>query len=217
MLSKHYCVPMYTASDLIRSSTSDIKVDGLSLKEYIARGRLLPDAVVSSVVLHSIPPSPSPSSKKSALLLDGFPRTVGQAVSAAPFVRYALHVDVPPWICSLKIRGRRSCADCKRPVNVGAAKGEGFDLPALMGRGEAGGCSEEKCGKNWTLRRDDTDAAIVDKRLADYHDITAKVLDYYRSQGRLVTFKPFYGIDDFGKLVAMIDEAERSFDAKGVF
>ncbi len=75
---------------------------GQQASVFIKKGELVPDSVTCGLMLDSLLSSKSPN-----VLLDGFPRTHGQAVvvDKATSIDMVLHLDVPgAWCLSMRLR-----------------------------------------------------------------------------------------------------------------
>jgi adenylate kinase len=87
-----------SSGDLLRSHIADETAIGRAVKEYVARGDLVPDSIVLDMLR-----KPVIAAKESGgYVLDGFPRTVEQAEAAygvarglGVSVQVAVHLDVP--------------------------------------------------------------------------------------------------------------------------
>jgi adenylate kinase len=142
---------------------------------YIRRGELVPDATVLEMVrerkvcLHC----------RGGFILDGFPRTVGQAesltklmldegLSLTAVINYAL----PAHEIVQRLGGRRTCSQCKAVYNVTERP------PKLTDR-----C--DLCHGSLFQREDDRPQAIR-VRLDTYERSTAPLIDFYQGMGLLV-------------------------------
>jgi adenylate kinase len=118
---------------------------------------------------------------RNGFILDGFPRTVEQAVALekmmdgrGPLV--VLDVVVPEDILVKRLATRRICERC------------GVNAPLNWSD------SCEKCGGALVARTDDG-GDIVRERLKVYHRQTAPLVDYYSSRGTLRTIDGDQGAD----------------------
>lgn len=147
---------------------------GLAAKARMEMGELVSDEVVSGVAAERI----SRPDCDDGFILDGFPRTVGQAQfledllekqgRGQPLVVY-LRVDSE--VLAKRLSGRRTCPICGRIYNVY------FNPPA----------HDEVCdvdGAKLVQRADDHEDAIR-HRLMAYHVMTQPLIDYYRERGLL--------------------------------
>mmetsp|Transcript_32634 Transcript_32634/g.75122 ORF Transcript_32634/g.75122 Transcript_32634/m.75122 type:complete len:224 (-) Transcript_32634:337-1008(-) len=172
--------------------------------------------------------SKEPIGRCAGYLLDGFPRTVTQAKIATGhnlisskmsrslekesaidkwpphlFLSYAIHIDVPDWICASKIAGRRYCEKCSTWYNTSNIFEGKWRMPPILCA-----CKRQTQNKAVSLestrREDDVDPNIVQRRLADYHTETKPVLDFFQRKGKLLNFIPYHGLDDLDQLKDLI-------------
>ena len=136
------------------------------------RGDLVPDDLVVKMVVERL----EQPDATNGVLLDGFPRTIGQAASLdaelskrGGGVAAALFLDVPPGVLVRRLSGRRMCDGCQRTYHV--------DLHELA---DDGSCPA--CNGHLVQRRDDQRSAVA-RRISVFLDMTTPVLDYYRSRG----------------------------------
>lgn len=148
---------------------------GAQVREYITSGRLVPDSIVLGLLEHWL----TPDLMRQGYLLDGFPRTCGQAEALDEFcdrnefpVEIVLFMDLPPDLIVERITGRRTCPTCGAAYHV-------RNLPPLV----PGKC--DKCGSALIQREDDT-AEVVNERLQFYQEVTEPVVEHYRASGKLV-------------------------------
>ena len=87
-----------SSGDLLRSHINEGSALGRSVQEYVARGDLVPDAIVLDMLRKPV----VTASETGGYVLDGFPRTVEQAEAAYGVARglgvevqVAVHLDVP--------------------------------------------------------------------------------------------------------------------------
>ncbi len=143
--------------------------------EYMRRGELVPDSTVwemvrerSGCLLHC-----------GGFILDGFPRTLGQAeslrelmenenLSLSAVVNYELPVDE----IVLRLSGRRTCEQCKSVFHV-------TERPPKV---EAV-C--DRCGGHLFQREDDRPESIT-VRLEAYERSTAPLIQFYKNLGLLL-------------------------------
>jgi len=172
-LALHYDVPHISTGDMLRAAVRDGTEFGLKAKEFMDAGKLLPDDIMVGLVAERLA---QPDATK-GWLLDGFPRTPGQAealaevTADAPF-DVAVNLDVPEDVVIARISSRRVCEDCGAIYST--------DHPPTSP------WTCDKCGGNVVQRDDDTEDAVK-KRLADYLAQTAPLIDYFADRHQLVT------------------------------
>jgi adenylate kinase len=166
-------LPYLATGDLLREHRARETPLGVQAAGYMAAGQLVPDELVIALLLGEIS-----ERGERGFLLDGFPRTPGQAdalgaalLSDSRELSAAVLVDVPDDALLERTTGRRQCPDGHLYHVV-------FDRPA-----RAGVCDVD--GKV-LVQRDDDHAEIVRERLRVYHDCTAPLVDYYRACGLLL-------------------------------
>ena len=199
LLSKALSVPLLTASTFLKERTA---VDA-NLKAVVDSGRLVPDEVISGIC-HTA------SKQHLSFILDGYPRTAGQAKDCTSWkqgpVSFAVLVDVPIWVVKMKMSGRLICPECgKGWNNVGISEGE-WDMPVMLHQGQDSRCS---CGCGLVRREDDIDSTVVEARLKNYEEKTAPVIDFFEDRDMLIKWRPYNGIDDYPNLEKMVRSRAR--------
>ena len=161
-------IPQISTGDMLRAAIAAQTETGLKAKEYMDKGQLVPDAVVIDIVKERL----TGEDCQKGYILDGFPRTVEQAQSLGTFAKIdaAINLDVPDEVLVARLSGRRVCPLCGAPYHVDRLNGE------------------EVCKVDATplIQRDDDKPETVLNRLKVYHQKTAPLIDYYRSEGKLM-------------------------------
>jgi adenylate kinase len=192
-LAARYDVPHISTGDMLRAAVAAGTEFGRKAKEYMDAGQLLPDDVVLGLVRERVA---QPDAER-GWLLDGFPRTPGQAQDLMDLVGedgidLAIDLDVPEAVVLERITARRVCRGC------GATYALGRDDEAASGR-----CS--RCGGEVVQRDDDREDAVR-RRLSLYNDQTAPLLAWFAERGLLETVDGVGDPDRIAEsLVAVID------------
>jgi adenylate kinase len=152
LVDKHGIVQLSTG-DMLRAAVKAGTPVGLRAKDIMDRGELVPDDVVVSIVSDRI----DQADARKGFILDGFPRTVPQAVALDRL---------------LKDKGLKLDAVIELKVNVGI----------LQQRIENRIAEAKASGQ--PLRTDD-DPEKLKRRVEIYHEQTAPLIDYYRLEGSL--------------------------------
>jgi adenylate kinase len=157
--------------DLLRAHRANETDLGLRAARYMAEGRLVPDELVTAMVIEEV------EDARDGFLLDGFPRTIAQAdaLDAELDKRRrpldaVLLIDVPDEELVERISGRRMCPD-------GHVYHVKYDPPA-----QEGICDRD--GKP-LIQRDDDKPETVRNRLRVYHDQTEPLVERYAAKGLL--------------------------------
>ena len=159
------------SGDLFRANIQAATPLGVRAKAFVERGELVPDDLVSAMVLDSV-------LAHDAVLLDGFPRTLGQArelderlAGVGRRVDSALLLTAPRRDLLRRIVGRQACAVCHAPYNT-------YFQPSRVDHV----C--DLCGTPLSRRADDT-VETAEHRLAVYERQTRPLADYYTQRGVL--------------------------------
>jgi adenylate kinase len=178
-LSKQYGIPQVATGDLLRKAVADKTPLGLKIKSYLDQGKLGPDEVIVQLIKERV----AKPDCKNGFLLDGFPRTMGQAKELERMTDIDLVLSIVVDFDALVERavGRRTCPKCSAVYHVK------FNPPMNEGI-----C--EKCGSK-LIQRDDDKEETVRNRLKIYQEQTAPLIEYYRKKGKLVDIDGSGGID----------------------
>jgi adenylate kinase len=191
-LAGHYGVPHISTGDMLRSAVRDGTEFGLKAKDYMDAGRLLPDDIMVGLVAERL-------AQQDALggwLLDGFPRTIGQAealveVTEDAPIDLAVNLEVPEAVVVQRISSRRVCSNCGAIYST--------DRPP------ASPWICDRCGGDVVQRDDDTEESVME-RLATYQSQTAPLIDWFDGRGQLARVDGDAAPDSvFAALVAAID------------
>ena len=183
MMVEKYQVPQISTGDLLRASISSGSELGDKVKSFVTSGGLVPDELVLSALLERL----GGEDCQKGFILDGFPRTVGQAESLqkslleknAP-LQGVIAIIVPDEELVERLTGRRICKEC------GASFHLTFSAPKKTGM-----C--DSCNGELYQRKDDSHDVITN-RLNVYHEQTSPLIDFYQKMGILQK------IDGMGKI-----------------
>ncbi len=174
ILGKKYGVPHISTGDMLREAVKEKTPEGVEAGGYMARGELVPDHLVISMVRRRLE---KPDAGK-GFLLDGFPRTREQAENLDRMLKeigrgldVVLYFKTNPAIVLKRLAGRWLCRGCGKIYNVPNA------LPK-----KTGVC--DLCSGVLYQREDDKEETIL-KRLKVYEQQTSSLIDYYKRTGIL--------------------------------
>jgi len=186
-------VPQISTGDIFRANVGQGTPLGLEAKKYMNAGDLVPDEITINMVCNRL----AEDDAAKGFLLDGFPRTVPQALELDNILAdlgtrldVVLELVVDDDEVVRRLSGRRTCRGCKRIWHVD------FDPPTVNGICDA-------CGGE-LFQRDDDNAATIQNRLSVYAASTAPLVAFYAERGMLV------GIDATGPIDYI---TERAIDA----
>jgi adenylate kinase len=179
-------VPHISTGDLFRAHISQQTELGKLAKSYMDDGNLVPDEVTIAMAKDRM----EQPDAENGFLLDGFPRNVSQAEaldevldSEGIKLDAVLDLEAPEDEVVKRIAGRRVCRNESSHVFHVA-----YNQPA-----EDGVC--DVCGGE-LYQRDDDSEETVRKRLEVYHTQTEPIIDYYKSQGLVVTISAMGAVDE---------------------
>lgn len=157
-----------STGDLLRSAVAAQTPLGLQVKEIMAQGKLVSDDIVIKLVQERL----ACDDAKKGFILDGFPRTIDQAValdkllsSLSISLDAALYVNVATEAIITRLSSRRTCKSCGYTA--------GADTTVCP-----------NCASEMIQRPDDTPAAIQ-IRLDAYHKQTAPLVSFYEDACKL--------------------------------
>lgn len=165
-------IPTISTGAIIREAVKNGTEMGLKAKKSMEQGTLVEDEVVIGIIKERL----AMDDCRGGFILDGFPRTVPQAIALDNMgitLDRVVSIEVPDEVISLRMTGRRVCECCGTSYHV-------TDNPSRDG------VHCDKCNAPLTVRKDD-DPKIVLDRLEVYHKTTEPLKDYYAKKGILKT------------------------------
>jgi adenylate kinase len=167
-LCRLYGIPRISTGDILREAVQKDNAFGRDIHDTIAAGRLVADEVMNRIVNDRL----EQDDARRGFVLDGFPRTVGQARALdsmmdgrGPIVPIVVVVPEPELVRRLTLR--RVCHDC------GATFG-----PPAVGLGSPSSQQCPRCG-GVLLSREDDNATIVKERQRVFAELTRPLVAYY--------------------------------------
>ena len=171
ILSAKLGIPTISTGNILRAAVKEGTPIGLEAKRYMDAGQLVPDSVIIGIVAQRL----EQPDCAGGFILDGVPRTIGQAEAldaAGVTFDHVLSIEISDEEIEERMEGRRVCQSCGAPYHVKAKppKREGV-------------C--DSCG-GALIQRDDDKPETVRHRLEVYHQETEPLKDYYQAKGILV-------------------------------
>ena len=190
-----YGIPHISTGDIFRENIKAHTALGKEAKGYIDAGNLVPDELTVRIVEDRL----KEPDCENGFILDGFPRTIGQAesldrtmVADGKKITAAINIDVKDEAIIERLSGRRVCKNCGESCHVI------FAPPAVEGV-----C--DKCGGELHQREDDV-PEVIKSRLAVYHSQTEPLIGYYRQKGIFHAIKGREEISDTTKDMFLVLE-----------
>ena len=172
ILSAKLNIPTISTGNILRAAIKEGTPTGLEAKSYMDAGKLVPDSVIIGIVAERL----ERSDCTKGFILDGVPRTIGQAQAldaAGITFDKVLSIEISDGEIEERMSGRRVCQSCGAPYHVKAKTPK-----------QEGVC--DACGGPLVQREDDR-AETVRKRLEVYHAETEPLKGFYEGKGILVS------------------------------
>lgn len=162
-----------STGDIFRANIANDTPLGQQAKAYTEKGLLVPDEITNKMVADYLA---NLSDKKNGYLLDGYPRTLEQALAFEEMTKgtdlavdVVVAMDVPFDVLTKRITGRRTCKKCGAIYNI-------YTTPPKTD----GIC--DVCGEALSQRKDDNEESLK-VRLNEYAKNTEPVIAYYEEKG----------------------------------
>ena len=168
-----------STGDLIRAEIKKESPLGKQVKEITSKGNLVPDVLVTEILLSAI-------KGKEQVLFDGFPRTLAQAETLTKYLKDAgqkvkvILLKATEEVVLKRLTSRRLCKECGHIENIYS--------PSYTGK-----CS--KCGGELYTRPDD-ELASAKHRLDVFKKETEPLLEYYSKQDGYITVDASRSIEE---------------------
>lgn len=193
LISNMYSMPQISTGDIFRKQISEKTPLGIKAKETIDKGQLVPD----DITIHLVEERIGLEDCRVGFLLDGFPRTVVQALALESYLKRSndkldavILVEVPRSEILQRMTGRRVCLNC------GASYHIKFNPTKVEGK-----C--DSCGNEVVQRVDDQDETVK-RRLRIYDEQTLPLIKYYKKNRLLHVIDGTLNIKEVSKNICNI-------------
>ncbi len=170
LLSNEFNIEHISTGDLLRE---EIKSGNKELQSIIESGKLVNDELILSILAKKI-------DSLDSYILDGFPRTINQAISLDGLLKsknekidYVIYLSVDKEIAKKRILGRISCPKCGSVYNT-MIEGMNSKVDMIC----------DNCNSELTKRIDDTEETLS-TRYDTYIRETEPLIEYYKNKGVL--------------------------------
>ncbi len=192
-----------SSGDILRQERAAGTELGKKAQGYMDSGALVPDEIIIEMMAKAIEQAPA-----SGFVLDGFPRTLNQAVEldralAELKIDAVLNLEIDDRVVAARMTGRRSCPQCGavyhvdnlRPKTEGVCDNDGTEL----------------------VRRADDNPEVVANRIETYHRQTEPLVDYYKNNGTVYDFDAGKDVDEVkASIFEELDALDKAFSADAV-
>ena len=170
LLAERFSIPTISTGAMIRAAIREKTPMGLAAESLIKEGKLVADDVVNGIVKERL----TKDDCQNGFILDGYPRTVGQAEALKGMgvaLDAVLDIELADETIVERLSGRRECKACGKPYHVI------YNPTKVDGKCDA-------CGGELVQRPDDQ-AETIKTRLEVYHAETEPLVEFYKKEGLL--------------------------------
>lgn len=187
LLQKELNLPHVDTGSMLRAAIANGTEAGKIAKGFMDKGELVPVEIVAKIIKERL----SEDDCKGGFILDGYPRSVEQAVilddilaelnEGQEFSINVINVDVSDEFLLERIVNRRFCKACGQIFSLK------FNPPA-----DSTKC--DLCGEDLIQRSDDTEE-VAKNRFKTYKEQTQPLIDFYTKKGWLTAINGEQAID----------------------
>ncbi|MFT6332891.1 MAG: adenylate kinase [Lentimonas sp.] len=198
LLAKDLNIPNISTGEILRKEVVTETEIGIRAKKYMESGDLVPDEIIFGIIKKRL----SENDCELGFILDGFPRSLDQAVileemlaEIGKIIDLVINIESDKEVLVKRISGRFSCKKCAEVYNkfFNKTKKEGL-------------CN--KCGSSSFYSRSDDNEETVENRLDVYEKNTAALLGLYRKKGLIYSVD---GLQDIALVNSHIKKAVSKF------
>ena len=193
-LVENHGMRQLSTGDMLRSAVKAGTPIGLKAKAVMERGEFVSDEIVSALIDAEL----GAMGEGVGAIFDGYPRTAAQAETLDDILSrhgrkldHVIELDVDEDALVERITGRFTCANCGKGYH------DTFEQPR-----QPGVC--DKCGSRDFKRRPDDTEETVRKRMGEYRNKTAPILEPYDERGIVTRVDGMAAIDDVTAAISAI-------------
>jgi len=173
-----FSIPQISTGDILRSAVQENSELGKKVKAILESGQLVPDKIILDIIRKRL----SENDCKTGFILDGFPRTIPQALGLDKILDEmeisrikVIEIYVAESEIISRLTSRRICSNCGRDYNL-RLNPPPADSKCLICAGQI-------------IQRSDDEESTIRKRLKVYREQTEPLIEFYQQK------KIFYRID----------------------
>jgi len=171
LLAERFGLAHISTGAVLRQAVEEKTELGRKVEKLLGRGELVPDDMMFSIIEEFL----ARDRVKNGFILDGYPRTIPQALDLEENgikIDRVLFINIPRDILVNRLLARRECPSCQTVFNS-AENAESADVVC------------PNCGET-SVRRTDDFLETINKRLEIYFRRTYPLIDFYRERNLLV-------------------------------
>ena len=174
VLAQELGVAHISTGDILRQNVKEASLLGREAKDYMDRGLLVPDGLMSKMLQDRF----DQSDVRQGFILDGYPRNIAQAKTLEGIFKLkgididlVVYLDSSDSVIIQRLSGRLVCSKCSENYHI-------TNMPPL----KQGFC--DKCGGSLYQRTDDK-VETIKKRLEVYKNEVSDLIKYYSEENKL--------------------------------
>ena len=190
-IEKKFDIPQISTGELLRKSVKQKTDLGMKAQSHMDNGGLVPDEIIFDLIHDRL----ESQDYQNGFILDGFPRTVGQAEAIDKIFKdhqlqldKVIYLSIEEKLLAKRLLGRRVCSNCGGEYHVE------FNKPKV-----AGHCDIPKCNQAVLLHRTDDTEEKIKNRFSSFQSQTFPLIEYYKSKNLLDEVVAWGDIEDITK------------------
>ena len=190
VISQKYGIPVISTGSLLREKSSVGDELGKQINDLISKGMIVPIDIITKILYDRLVEDDC----KNGFILDGFPRTVEQAIDLEKFlsknnidINGVLVLNVSRDVVIKRMSGRFECKNCKTMYNK-----------FYKNTTNEGIC--DVCGSTeFFVRNDDANIEAINKRLDIYEEMSSTIIEYYNKKNLIYNIDAVKSIDNISQ------------------
>lgn len=194
LLVEKYNLRHIATGDILRAEIQKKSVLGNKIQKILEEGKLVSDDIMIEIIRQRL----KSDNKGNGFILDGFPRTVAQAIALGELfdelkqkIDFVIYIDLDEERIIKRLENRYSCIACGKIVNKQIDNIQNLKCPT--------------CGGD-LIKRDDDKLETILKRMNVYRESTEPVKEFYQKQNILYIIDGSGTIDDVADKIKKIIE-----------
>lgn len=190
IISQKFKIPVISTGTLLRERVAVGDEFGNKINELISNGMIVSFEVITKILYDRL----GKEDCKNGFILDGFPRTIEQAIDLERFlnenkirINNILILRVSRDIVIKRMTGRFECKDCKTMYNKFYNNTKIENVCDICG------------SSNFFIRNDDSNVDAINKRLDIYEEMSNKIIEYYNNKNMISIIDATQGIKDISQ------------------
>lgn len=191
---KKYSIVQISTGDILRNEVKNETQLGKKAKQFMEKGELVPDELIIKMIENRI----MQDDCAKGFILDGFPRTIEQAISFDNMLAlknmvldHVIYIDVPDKEIIERLTLRRICPTCGAIYHL-KNKPPRQDMVCDI------------CGSKLVQRNDDIEETVIN-RLRVFKEHTKPLIEYYKKKGKLNSISGNGNVDEvFSKITDIL-------------